>query len=192
MPLIKSSSKDAFKANVGTLMSEVGKSPHVQTRAQALAIAYATKRRARADGGGVHVGSIASEVPGRTDDHPMDVAAGSYVIPSEAVSNLGENNTAAGLAKLNEVLSGTPEQIRRFFGVKLSLNFARGGAAPIGVEQPVPINAAGGEFVMPPEAVAVVGSGDLTRGHKLLDAWVMNRRKSHIRTLQRLPRPAKD
>ena len=45
MPLKKGSSKQAFKANVKTLMGEVGKSPHVQSRKQALAIAYAQKRR---------------------------------------------------------------------------------------------------------------------------------------------------
>ena len=193
MPLNKSSSQEAFKSNVKTLMGEVGKSPHVQTRAQALAIAYATKRRARAEGGGIHVGPIVSEVPGRTDDHPMDVAAGSYVIPAEAVSNLGENNTAAGLAKLKEMVSGTPEAIRKAFGVKLTLGFARGGRAEQdGVGQPVPINAAGGEYVIPPEIVSIIGSGSVTRGHKLLDAWVMNRRKHHIKTLQKLPPPAKD
>jgi hypothetical protein len=51
MPLEHSSSPAAFKRNVSTLMGEIGKSPHVQSRDQALAIAYATKRRGRADGG---------------------------------------------------------------------------------------------------------------------------------------------
>lgn len=46
MPLIHSKSAKAFKKNVGTLMGEVGKSPHVQSQKQALAIAYETKRRA--------------------------------------------------------------------------------------------------------------------------------------------------
>jgi len=39
-----------FKQNVRTLMGEIGKSPHVQSRAQALAIAY-SKERGRAEGG---------------------------------------------------------------------------------------------------------------------------------------------
>lgn len=66
MPLDKSGTKQAFKSNVKTLMGEVGKSPHVQSRKQALAIAYATKRRAgRADGG---------EVPMPTPD-PREGAA---------------------------------------------------------------------------------------------------------------------
>lgn len=51
MPLEHSSSSRALKKNIGTLMGEVGKSPHIQTRAQALKIAYETQRRARASGG---------------------------------------------------------------------------------------------------------------------------------------------
>lgn len=44
MPLKKGKSKAAFKSNVKTLMHEVGKSPHVQSKKQALAIAYSKKR----------------------------------------------------------------------------------------------------------------------------------------------------
>ena len=47
MPLKHSASKKAFKSNVKTLMGEVGKSPHVQSKAQALAIAYSEKKRAK-------------------------------------------------------------------------------------------------------------------------------------------------
>lgn len=46
MPLDKSHSKSAFTNNVKTLMGEVGKSPHVQSKKQALAIAYDVKGRA--------------------------------------------------------------------------------------------------------------------------------------------------
>lgn len=52
MPLIKSSSPGALKANISTLMGEVGKSPHVQSRKQALAIAFSNQRRARRENGG--------------------------------------------------------------------------------------------------------------------------------------------
>ena len=47
MPLVKSPSKKAFKMNVETLMKEVGKSPHVQSREQALAVAYSEQREAK-------------------------------------------------------------------------------------------------------------------------------------------------
>lgn len=199
MPLIKSKSEKAFKTNVKTLMGEVGESPHVKTRDQALAIAYATKRRARAAGGQVHIGSIVSDVPGRTDHHPMEVPSGAYVIPAEAVSNLGENNTLAGLRQLEGMLEGSPAQVRAAFGVteRPLRTFARGGKTGnntngLGTGEPVPINAAGGEFVIPPDKVALLGWGDVEAGHRNLDKWVMKRRKNHIQTLKRLPPPAKD
>ncbi len=47
MPLSKSASRKAFKANVEQLMSDVGKSPHVQSKAQALAVAYSVQREAK-------------------------------------------------------------------------------------------------------------------------------------------------
>ncbi len=54
MPLEHSSSPASFKRNVSTLMGEIGRSPHVANPKQALAIAFATKRRAEhADGDGV-------------------------------------------------------------------------------------------------------------------------------------------
>src|SRR5271156_6282098 len=56
MPLIHSASKAALKQNMRTLHDDIGKSPHVQSRAQAVAIALETQRRAaqgRDMGGGV-------------------------------------------------------------------------------------------------------------------------------------------
>lgn len=51
MPLVHSSSPAALGRNLHTLYGEVGKSPHVQSRAQALAIGLETQRRSRASGG---------------------------------------------------------------------------------------------------------------------------------------------
>lgn len=48
MPLIHSASKSARQKNIKTLMHEVGESPHVQSRAQAVAIGYSEQRRAAA------------------------------------------------------------------------------------------------------------------------------------------------
>src|SRR5690242_17443963 len=90
--------KDFHAADAG---GKYGKGEHGQHKA--LKIAYEAKRRERADGGGVFHGPIVSEVPGRTDLHDMDVAAGSYVIPAEAISHLGQSNTLAGLKHLKEL-----------------------------------------------------------------------------------------
>jgi hypothetical protein len=46
MPLLHSKSNKAREQNVKTLIGEVGKSPHVQSKKQAIAIAYSEQRRA--------------------------------------------------------------------------------------------------------------------------------------------------
>ncbi len=195
MPLIKSGSKQALKENIRTLTKEVGHSPHVQSRNQAIAIAYETRRRNRAEGGQVHEGPIVSEVPGRTDHHAIDVGSGSYVLPSSHVSSFGQDNTLAGMEYLKKIgpkgihrlvrsTTGAPAVIRK--------HRARGGATNSPAGHPIPIMAAGGEIVMPPNEVAIVGDGDIDLGHRLLDNWVVQNRKKHIRTLSQLPGPAKD
>jgi hypothetical protein len=68
---------------------------------------------------------------------------------------------------------------------------AHGGSVP-GMGQPgTPINASAGEFVISPEEVRRRGKGDLQLGHEALDAWVKGLRREHIKTLQKLPGPAK-
>lgn len=112
-----------------------------------------------------HVGPIESAVGGRTDHHPLDVPAESFVIPADVVSSLGQGNTANGMAVLNRMF---PQQ--------------EGG-------RPVPIMAAGGEFVCGPVSVAQVGDGDLKKGHKILREFVRHARAEHIKTLKKLPNP---
>lgn len=129
-------------------------------------------RQKFARGGRVTSGALISDVAGRTDHLPLDVASGSFVIPADIVSSLGEGNTLAGTKVLDDMF---PKQSPR-------LQFASGGR--------VPIMAAGGEYILTPEQVAVVGAGDLSAGHDTLDAWVLAQRDQTIKTLQRLPRPA--
>ena len=211
MPLDKSGGKGAFKRNVSTLMDEVGKSSHVGSPSQALAIAYDIKRRGKASGGAAatprslyksstHAGPINSVVPGRTDNHAMDVAPGSYVVPSETVSHLGENNTSAGMSVLGQMFGksgpygmGKTPSIKRGAGVPKppGMKKMRADGGEVSDDAPVPIMAAGGEFVIPPEIVAEIGGGDVDRGHKVLDKWIMGLRQDHIRTLKKLPPPAK-
>ena len=57
----------------------------------------------RADGGGIPdspmtpvIGAINTATPGRADAHPTHVPPGSYVMPADIVSHLGDGNTAAG------------------------------------------------------------------------------------------------
>ena len=57
---------------------------------------------------GVHTGPIHSSVAGRTDHLPMHVPHGSYVLPADIVSGMGEGNTAAGFKVLRRTFGGTP------------------------------------------------------------------------------------
>lgn len=201
MPLIHSNSKQAFSENVSNLMHEVGKSPHVKSRDQALAIAYQIKRDQRAAGGRVHAGPINSMVPGRTDNHAMSVAPGAYVLPADHVSSIGQGNTAAGMNVLNNMFGpsgpygiGKSPSIRKGAGVPKppGIKTARAEGGVTGNDDaPVDIMAAGGEFVIPPEVVAEIGGGNIKHGHQILDQWVVANRKKHISILRKLPGPAK-
>lgn len=55
----------------------------------------------------------------------------------------------------------------------------------------VPILGAGGELMVSPKHVKALGGGNLKLGHKVLDTWVVKRRKELIKELQKLPGPAK-
>jgi hypothetical protein len=125
----------------------------------------------------VHVGPIESDVPGRTDKHEMDVEEGSYVLPSETISHLGENNTDAGYEVAKRMF---PDSGQRAVKVKR----AKGGA--------VPVITAGGEFIISPKDVRRIGGGDLEHGHKVLDHFVLQQRQKHIETLKGLEAPAQD
>lgn len=151
----------------------------------------------------MHTGPIMSAVPGRTDRHNMSVASGSYVVPAQAVSHLGQSNTLAGMKVLNSMFgSGGPYgagqmPVKHGAGAPkpLKAGLAAGGDAggPVGDEAgaPVDVVTAGGEYVIPPEGVAAVGHGDMKHGHNALDAWVNQILDDHIKTLKKLPGPAK-
>jgi hypothetical protein len=152
-------------------------------RAQMIAIALKEARK-RAKGGKVHVGPIRTKHPGRTDTEPMKVADGSYVLPSETISHLGQNNSEAGLRVADHLFGpngtlagGAPGR-------------ARGGKADEG--KPIDCITAGGEYVVPPETVRSIGRGDIDIGHKILDQFVLNQRKEHISALASLAPPARD
>src|SRR5262249_33211732 len=77
MPLL---GKGHFKENVRTLMGEIGQSPHVQSRAQALAIAY-SKERGRAEGGSTSTPKVTILPPQTYEDYQRKMDA-PYLSPS--------------------------------------------------------------------------------------------------------------
>jgi 8-oxo-dGTP pyrophosphatase MutT (NUDIX family) len=77
-------------------------------------------------------------------------------------------------------------------GVRAALTKLRAGKSGGGSSSGVPIVAAGGEWVVPPEHVKAVGNGDIDMGHRVLDAFVLRVRKELIHTLKHLEPPRKD
>jgi hypothetical protein len=152
-----------------------------------------------------HDGIINMAVGGRTDHIPMNVLEGSYVLPADIVSGLGEGNTLAGSKILDNMFKGGP------FGTEIptaratpripSLSFgkttqpqaqASGGRTNSVHSKPVPIIAAGGEYVVHPDVVAKLGNGNMDDGHEYLDNFVKYVRAHTAKTLQNLPGPRKD
>ncbi len=151
-----------------------------------------------------HVGSLLSPIGGRTDHIPLNVPSGSYVLPADVVSGLGQGNTLNGTKVLNSMFSSgpygsparpmrsgnrMPKPPRAFRPPKMK--FADGGA-PDSTGEPVPIVAAGGEYIVSPEQVEAIGGGDMDRGHAILDAFTLHVRNQHIKTLKKLPGPVKE
>lgn len=153
--------------------------------------------RAEARGAVQNSGLFNSSVPGRTDKLDTLVPGGSYVVPADVVSGLGEGNTMAGSAVLDKMFNTMP------FGMKAP-HIGRGGpgipGAPAPYRQPraaggaaagghVPIIAAGGEYLVHPDAVKRLGKGDIKKGHKILDHFVVHARKQTAAEMNRLPGP---
>lgn len=142
-------------------------------------------------------GLFNSPVPGRTDKLDTLVPAGAYVIPADVVSGLGEGNTMAGSSILDKMFHSNPFGIQ---GQKM-----HGGVgiphAPAAYRQPraaggatdghVPIVAAGGEYLVHPDAVKKLGKGNIKKGHKILDHFVVHSRKQITNTMKKLPGPKK-
>lgn len=163
---------------------------------------------------GVHsapvTGPLIGTDGGRTDTLPISVPAGSYVIPADVVSGIpgAEGNSLAGHAALTKMFASQPFMPdkapygapaanlptgRTIPGIRReehSLTRAEGGK--VQSHAPIPILAAGGEFVVHPDVVRKLGHGSLKLGHEVLDAFVKHTRKNNIKTLRKLPGPVRD
>ena len=178
MPLHHGSSQKTISTNI----SEMIHAGHPKD--QAIAAALHTAHKTFKDKGGAasaphtpqiaHVGPIHSPVSGRTDHLPMHVMSGSYVIPADIISAMGEGNTMSGFKQMNWMLKDAPQPPNQL---------------PIG---DVPIVAAGGEYVITPDQVKWAGDNDLDMGHTVLDDFVVQQRAKTVKTLKNLPGPKKN
>lgn len=135
-------------------------------------------------------GLFNSPVPGRTDKLDTLVPGGSYVIPADVVSGIGEGNTMAGSAVLDKMFHTNPYGIqgqKMTPGVGVPSHRAAGGGN--NGNDHVPIIAAGGEYLIHPDAVRRIGGGDIKKGHKILDHFVLHARKKTATEMNNLPGP---
>lgn len=118
---------------------------------------------------------------GEVDGSPN--LSGQLTMPPMAMPNGIPGQIPGGLAP---PMAGAPQppQHQGMSGMK------RGGNAD-DTGETVPIIIAGGEYVVHPDSVKMVGKGDLTRGHDHLDAFVKNVRSATASKMQKLPGPKK-
>lgn len=147
-------------------------------------------------------GFLNGATPGRADSIKTTAPSGSYVLPADVIAGLGEGNSLAGARVVQEMLSsgphGIPQQrMGRGSGPPRApspytprLYEAKGGGVQRG-SGVTPVALSHGEFVVTAEQVARIGGGDLKRGHRILDAFVLHVRKKHIKKLESLPGPVK-
>lgn len=221
MPLKKGSSQATISQNIRefhtgkTYSATKAKFGKAKADKQAIAVAMSTARKYGKAAGGPNLnrfnmenmimrgssirmareGMINSSIPGRTDKLPMNVKSGSYILPADIPSALGQGNTMAGGDILKRMFSSGPYGMptmkgRSGSGFPRSRMRQNGGEA--GGEEDdrhIPIIAAGGEYIIHPDVVRDLGHGDLKVGHKVLDRFVLNVRKENIKTLKKLPGP---
>jgi hypothetical protein len=187
MPLMSGKSQKAISSNIRTEM-DAGK-----PQKQAVAIALNTARRAMEKGGQakdpkVFHGPLKAKIPGRTDRLPLHVTSGSYVLPADIVSGLAEGNTEAGYEIIKKMIEEAKSRGGRV-GMQTKYGLTGHYHQPRNI---VPVIVAGGEYILTPEEVEAFGEGDINAGHKVLDSFVKTQRKKTIKTLKKLPGPARD
>ena len=164
---------------------------------------------------GVHL--INSHVPGRVDRIPMRARTGSYVMPADVVSGLGQGNTHAGARMWGQAISHSigPMGIQNAIKARTMktpslrmpspglnpktgigrgafVGFADGGETTYSDKGDyTPIITAGGELIIDPEIVEALGQGDAEAGKNMLAESVNRVRKQTVQHLKELPGPVK-
>jgi hypothetical protein len=166
---------------------------------------------------GAHL--INSAVPGRVDRIPMRARTGSFVLPADVVSGLGQGNTMAGAKMWGDVFThavgggggikraGAPQGRINPMGKARSIagpiprpppapkpmkTFAEGGEIDTGEvdDGTTPIITAGGEMLIDPEIVTALGGGDPEEGVRILHDSIAAVRKQVQAYQRNLPTPS--
>lgn len=228
MPLTPGSSRATVSSNIREMMN----SGHPQKQAVAAALNEARRSRRKpaqlgrslplqgAPGEGandhVYAGPLHSHVPGRTDKINLNVKPGSYVVPADVVSSIGEGNTLAGTTVLQayfgqKQLTGNvkppegrpnlferrlerremlPPHMNTGLGQTGQSGYDDGGQVDQQMQGAIPVIVAGGEHIIAPEEIKAK-YGDLKHGHEALDAMVGEIRRREIERLKHAPPPKK-
>lgn len=102
---------------------------------------------------------------GQSDDIPENAPADSYVVPADAVADLGDGSTEAGGEALDRALP------RGGSGLAQAAASSNTGSAS------VPVKVSRGEYQVAPDRVAALGRGSADRGARRLDRMVKNIRR---------------
>lgn len=151
-------------------------------------------------GSGYHPGGfIASDVAGRTDRLPMNVAADSFVMPADVVSGLGSGNSLAGAKIMDAILASGPYGTSPL-GLHRGSGPPRHGRASGGTAGTSSVILAGGEYSIPPDKLITIGHRmrlakksrartDLAAGHEWARDFVAEVRRHQRAFLAHAPEP---
>lgn len=117
--------------------------------------------------------------PPRSTAPKESATAGSMAGLAGALKGMGGLNPTIVTGGDIETL-GTPDTVE---------DTLKRGGKPKSKSKPVSIAAAGGEYVVSPDQVRLIGGGDIKEGHRLLHAMVEQIRKATIKKLRSLPGP---
>lgn len=169
-----------------------------------------TRQDARGEtAGGTGGGFLHGTTPGRADSVQTTAPGGSYVIPADVIAGLGQGNSLAGARVMDMITKtgpggvslprsgggrGVPRAPAPFreqangggvtlFPEKKAAGGVKDGSTPVALSH--------GEYVVNVPFILKLGGGDLKRGHRLLDQWLVKLRKKQIAKLKGLPGPVK-
>jgi hypothetical protein len=155
--------------------------------------------RSQARGEDSTTGFLHGSTPGRADAVKTQSPTGSYVFPADVVSGMGEGNSLSGARIMQGILDSGPHGIpmpreARGMGVPRApapYKDAKGGSVPAASAGQTRVDLSHGEFVATPEHARSWGGGDIARGHRIFDKWVLAMRARQIKKLKSLPGPVK-